>query len=89
MYNAEHWEEVKREIEELEEQKREITKRIHLLKVGLNQHGKHTDHKARTNTTVYEMFGKPLKALSKEEYKEYNRVMQRANRQKRKEKMAG
>lgn len=77
--------ELEKQRKELKEQIKEISKRIHILKVDINQHNKlHKEQKVRTNSLVYEMFGKPLKDLTKEEYKIYYNTRQRINRQKRK-----
>ena len=92
MLNNEQWKEKEQEILELtrqlwklDEQRKEIARKIHIIKVGLNQHSKHNEHNIRTNTEVYKMFGKPLKELTKEEYKVYYNARQKINRQKRKE----
>lgn len=86
MLSNKEWEAKRKELEELEKQKKEIAKKIHILKVSLNQHGKHCDNKVRTDTEVYKMFGKKLKDLTPEEYKVYYNARQRINRQKRKAK---
>ena len=96
MLNREQWEEREKEIAELEKQLKELderrkatAKKIHNLKVGLNQHNKsHKEQKVRTDTETYKMFGKPLRELTKEEYREYYNARQRINRQKRKEKVS-
>lgn len=94
MLNNEQWKEKEQEILELtkqlwelDEQRKEIARKIHIIKVGLNQHNKlHKEQKVQTNTEVYKMFGKPLKELTKEEYKVYYNARQKINRQKRKAK---
>lgn len=94
MLNNEQWEtkekeiaELKKQLNELDKQRKEITKKIHTLKVDINQHNKlHKEQKVQTNTEVYKMFGKPLKELTKEEYKVYYNARQKINRQKRKAK---
>lgn len=94
MLNNEQWEAREKEVAELEKQRKElkeqikeISKKIHILKVDINKHNKfNKEQKVRTNSAVYEMFGKPLKELTKEEYKEYYNTRQKINRQKRKEK---
>lgn len=94
MLNKEQWKAREKELAELEKQQKElkeqikeISKKIHILKVGMNQHSKlHKEQKIQTNSKVYEMFGKPLKELTKEEYKIYYNARQKINRQKRKEK---
>lgn len=86
-------EELSNQIEELSKQRTEktiqrekLSKRIHRLQIGIRQHNElHKERKIQTDTEVYRMFGKQLKELTKEEYKEYYNARQRANRQKRKE----
>lgn len=78
--------ELERIREELYKQRKETAKKIHVIQIALNQHSKHKEHKTQTNTEVYKMFGKPLKELTKEEYKIYYNARQKINRQKRKEK---
>lgn len=93
MLNQEQWEarekevlELTKQLWELDAQREEIARKIHSIKVGLNQHNKlYKEQKVQTNTEVYKMFGKPLKELTKEEYKAYYNSRQRINRQKRKE----
>lgn len=92
MLNNEQWKAREKELAELEKQRRElkeqikeISKKIHILKVDMNQHNK-LHKEQRTNSAVYEMFGKPLKELTKEEYKVYYNARQKINRQKRKAK---
>lgn len=92
MLNNEQWKAKEKEVAELEKQRRElkeqlkeISKKIHILKIDINQHNKsYKEQKVRTDTEVYKMFGKPLSKLTKEEYKEYYNARQRINRQKRK-----
>lgn len=94
MLNKEQWEakekevaELEKQLKELDKQRKEIARKIHTLKASMNQHNKlHKEQKVRTNTEVYKMFGKPLKELTKEEYKVYYNARQKINRQKRKEK---
>lgn len=96
MLNNEQWKakekeiaELEKQLKELDEQRKAIAKKIHTIKVSLNQHNKsHKKQKVQTDTEVYKMFGKPLKELTKEEYKKYYNARQRINRQKRKEKCA-
>lgn len=96
MLNKKQWKakekevaELEKQLKELDKQRKEVARKIHALKVGLNQHNKlHKEQKVQTNTEVYKMFGKPLKELTKEEYKVYYNARQRINRQKRKEKTA-
>jgi hypothetical protein len=86
MYSAEYWETVAEEITILKRQREELSKRIHNLQVRLNNHNKlNKEHKTRTDTEVYQMFGKSLKELSQEEYRIYYNARQKINRQKRKE----
>lgn len=80
------YEQKKKEIENI---KRNISKTIHVEEMKIKQHyQKHAEPKIKTDTAVYQMFGKPLKELTKEEYKIYYNARQRINRQKRKEKKA-
>jgi hypothetical protein len=73
-------------IKDMEAQKKKLSKQIHLEQVKINQHKRKTEeHKINTNTEVYKMFGKPLKDLTKEEYKKYYNTRQKINRQRRKE----
>lgn len=67
---------------ELREQIKEISKKIHKLQNARNQHEKHKEQKVRTDTATYQMFGKPLKELTKEEFAFYQ---SRGERRKRKE----
>lgn len=76
-------------MKDLDRQKKELSKKIHIEQVKLNQHKKHQEgHKINTETEVYKMFNKQLKDLTKEEYKQYYNARQRINRQKRKENAA-
>lgn len=94
MLNNEQWKvreqeilELTKQLWELDEQRKEVARKIHLIKNGLNQHNKfYKEQKMRTDTEVYKMFGKPLKELTKEEYRIYYNTRQKINRQKRKEK---
>ena len=83
---SEYWEAKEKKLEELIEQKKEIAKQIHLLKVELNNHKNYMPKGIRTDTEVYKMFGKPLNELTKEEYRIYYNARQKINRQKRKNK---
>lgn len=72
-------------------QLKETLNRIHALKIGIQAQEKRQEErknnpKVNTNTEAYKMFGKPLKELTKEEYKIYYNARQKINRQKRKEK---
>lgn len=85
-------EELSNQIEELSKQRTEkikqrekTSKKIHRLQIYIRQHEAHKERKIQTDTEVYRMFGKPLKELTKEEYKVYYNARQRINRQKRKE----
>ena len=78
---------LQKQLEELDVKRKNIADKIHLLKVGINQHNKkHKERVIKTDTEVYRMFGKPLKELTKEEYKVYYNARQRINRIKRKAK---
>lgn len=83
---AEYWKAKEEQLEKLIEQKKELSKQIHLLKVELNNHEKYVPKGTRTNTEVYKMFGKPLNELTKEEYRTYYNARQKINRRKRKNK---
>lgn len=85
MKTTEHWEAVEAEIKELEELRRGISERIHLLRVSLNQHRKQNPP-SKTDTIAYQMFGKRLKDLTADEYRQYYNARQKINRAKRKEK---
>ena len=68
------------------EQRKALSKQIHLMSVKINQHNKATKHRAenpidRSNTLVHRMFGKSERDLSPDEYREYNRVQHRLRRQ--------
>ena len=79
---------LQKQLKELDIKRKEIADKIHLLKVGINQHNKkHKERVVKTDTEVYKMFGKPLRELTKEEYKVYYNARQRINRVKRKERM--
>jgi hypothetical protein len=92
MLNSEQWNkkeqeilELTKQLRELDVQRKEVARKIHLIKVSLNQHNKsHKEQKIQTDTEVYKMFGKPLRDLTEEEYKKYYSTRQRINRQKRK-----
>lgn len=75
-------EELLKELENLKKDREKISKEIHSLSVKINQHENRKG--INTDTEVYKMFGKPLKDLTKEEYKIYYNARQRINRQKRK-----
>ena len=67
------------------EQRKALSKQIHLLSVKINQHNKVAKHRAenpidRSNTLVHRMFGKSERDLSPDEYREYNRVQHRLRR---------
>lgn len=83
MLSSNEWSAKQNELEELIKQRDAISKRIHLLKVSLNQHEKHKTRKINTNSEVYKMFGKPLKDLNKEEKQAYYNDRQRKNREKK------
>lgn len=94
MLNNEQWKakeqeilELTKQLWELDEQRKEVARKIHIIKIGLNQHSKYERKPIHTDTEVYKMFGKPLKELTKEEYKIYYNARQKINRQKRKEKI--
>lgn len=73
-------------IKDMEAQKKKLSKQIHSEQVKINQHKrKIEEHKINTDTEVYKMFGKPLKDLTKEEYKKYYNTRQKINRQRKKE----
>lgn len=79
---------LQKQLKELDIKRKEVADKIHLLKVGINQHNKkHKERVVKTDTEVYKMFGKPLRELTKEEYKVYYNARQRINRVKRKERM--
>lgn len=67
------------------EQRKTLSKQIHLLSVKINQHNKVANYRAenpidRSNTLVHRMFGKSERNLSPDEYREYNRVQHRLRR---------
>ena len=71
-------------------QLKEVSNRLHALKIGIQAQTKRqierkNNPKVNTNTEAYKMFGKPLKELTKEEYRVYYNTRQKINRQKRKE----
>lgn len=68
------------------EQRKDLSKQIHLIKVKLNQHQKVLQYReehpiVRTNSLVYEMFGKKLRELTTEEYRKYNNLQHKLRRQ--------
>ena len=82
---------VEQEIFYTKKQLKEISNRKHALKIGINAQQKRQEErknnpKVNTNTEAYKMFGKPLKELTKDEYKVYYNARQKINRQKRREK---
>lgn len=79
------WKNKEAELASLIEERSRISKRIHVLKVELKQHKEaQSNPPDKRNTIAFQMFGKRLKDLSKEEYRAYNNARQRINRQKRK-----
>lgn len=84
MKTPEQWKVMEQEVEELEELRAVISNRIHLLKVKLAQHKKTTQNStAGMNSIAYQMFGKRLKDLTPDEYRQYYNARQRENRAKR------
>ena len=99
MKSNEYWEALETELQVLRskrgemnkdnstaEQRKALSKQIHLLSVKINQHNKVVNHRAenpidRSNTLVHRMFGKSERDLSPDEYREYNRVQHRLRRQ--------
>ena len=68
------------------EQRKALSKQIHLIKVKLNQHRKVLQYReehpvVKTNSLVYEMFGKKLRDLTAEEYRKYNNLQHKLRRQ--------
>lgn len=90
MLNNEKWEQKNKELLELQELKKIISKKIHLLKCSLRQHEKQQQQTTnnKQNSIAFKMFGKRLKDLTAEEYKAYYNARQKINREKRKS-MAG
>lgn len=70
--------ELSRQLEELDNQRKKIMKRINVLKTSLRYHGGYSSDK--TNTEIYKMFGKLKKDLTDEELRMYNVERQRAHR---------
>lgn len=68
------------------EQRKDLSKQIHLIKVKLNQHRKVVQYReghplARTNSLVYKMFGKKLRDLPIEDYRKYINLQHKLRRQ--------
>ncbi len=86
MYTNEYWAEMEAELKELRELRTEISKRIHILNMGLHSHHKTIANPPdKTDTIAYQMFGKRLRDLTPEELRKYYTSRQRINRAKRKE----
>ena len=67
------------------EQRKALSKQIHLIKVKLNQHRKVLQYReehpiVKTDSIVYKMFGKKLKDLTTEEYRKYNNLQHKLRR---------
>lgn len=66
------------QLEELDNQRKKIMKRLNVLKSSLRYHNGCTSDK--TNSEVYKMFGKAKKNLTNEELRIYNTTRQKAHR---------
>lgn len=85
MKTQEQWEEREKELEELVELRKVISSRIHELKVRIAQHKKQMANPPdKTDTIAYQMFGKRMRDLTVEEYRQYYNARQRINRANRK-----
>lgn len=80
-------EKLKAERDALKVKTTEVSKRIHILSVDIAAYKKRVEAptKIRTDTIVYQMFGKQLKDLTPDEYRIYYNARQRINRAIRKE----
>lgn len=72
-------------------QLKEISKKAHALKIGINAQAKRQEERknnprVNTNTAVYKMFGKPLKELTREELNLYQSRKERKKRKQEAEK---
>ena len=68
------------------EHRKDLSKQIHLIKVKLNQHRKVLQYReehpiVKTDSLVYEMFGKKLRDLTTKEYRKYNNFQHKRRRQ--------
>ena len=68
------------------EHRKDLSKQIHLIKVKLNQHRKVLQYReehpiVKTNSLVYEMFGKKLRDLTTKEYRKYINFQHKRRRQ--------
>ena len=87
MKTEREWQEIEVQVQELIAQRKEISKKIHVLKASIYQRkhrGKQTGGKDYTKTVAWQMFGKRLKDLTKEEYREYYNARQKIARENRK-----
>ena len=86
MKNNEYWQSLENELIILKNQRDELSRKIHLMSVELRQHkGTLINRKIDTSSLCYQMYGKRQKDLTPEQLKEYNRIMQRNRRAKKKE----
>lgn len=87
MKTPEEWKEIEQERNELKEVRKALSKRIHLLNMQLAQRNRTKSNTPdKTNTIAYQMFGKRLRDLSKEERRLYYNARQRINSKRRKQK---
>ena len=81
MKSNEYWKALEKELNGLRTQRDNLSKKIHLMSVELNQHKKCLrNRKIDTNSLSYKMFGKILRELTPDELREYNRIMQKNRR---------
>lgn len=85
MLTDKDWKAKEAELKELMNQKEELSRKIHILKMSLKQHNEYKPKGTKTDTEAYKMFGKPLSAFTEEEKREYYKIRQRINRAKKKE----
>ena len=71
---VEFWEQQKKELAELLEQRKIISAKIHLLKIHIRQHEEkpYLNENAGKNSECYDFLGKRYKDLTKEEKRKYD-----------------
>ena len=84
MKTEQEWQEIEAQVQQLVKQRKELSKTIHALKARICQHKRSKSKKDHTKTIAWQMFGKRLKDLTAEEYREYYNARQKIARENRK-----
>lgn len=85
MKSNEYWEALELELQELKLQRDELSRKIQLVSAKLRTHkGVLKEQKLNTKSLCYQMYGKRQRELSPEQLREYNRIMRRKSREKKK-----